>query len=258
MPEFQLLSKAQHADLKIRPRTSFIDVVDPILPLTMAELVHAFEFPLAFADVAGTTTLVALCGFQPGQNLYVAPDGKWLGNYVPAIIRQLPFAVLHDNEKDEQRVCIDVANPQINRLEGAALFEADGNPAPTLAATIEFLRALEQNRAQTSNAVALLKNYGLLAPWPIKLRDPSGKETNLDGLQQFIAEKLEALDEGAFGELRRTGALLAAYAQFLAQRRLQGLSALQNLQAQLRKAANPSGFVIAGDQSSPFGAELHF
>jgi hypothetical protein len=77
-------------------------------------------------------------------------------------------------------------------------------------------------------------------------------------LQQALPEKLDALDDTTIGELRRTGALLAAYAQFLAQRRLQGLSGLQNLQVQLRKTANPSGFQITGDESSPFGAELQF
>jgi hypothetical protein len=51
---------------------------------------------------------VALQGLENGKNLFVAPDGRWLGGYIPAALRGYPFKVLQDNSEPPRHfLCFD-------------------------------------------------------------------------------------------------------------------------------------------------------
>jgi hypothetical protein len=49
---------------------------------------------------------VAVQGLAPGQNLFVAPDGRWLAAYTPAAYRGYPFQLAHA-ENGQQVLCFD-------------------------------------------------------------------------------------------------------------------------------------------------------
>jgi hypothetical protein len=61
---------------------------DTVIPLVGAELSKAaLAMPIGFVKLDDGYQLVAITSLQRGQNLYVAPDGKWLGGYIPAALR---------------------------------------------------------------------------------------------------------------------------------------------------------------------------
>src|SRR5690554_4488223 len=69
-----------------------------VLPIAAAELSHAARaLPIAFISEGGKTVPVVILGLQPGQNYFVAPDGRWVGLYTPAALRGYPFRLGRTN-----------------------------------------------------------------------------------------------------------------------------------------------------------------
>ena len=65
---------------------------ETVIPLVGAELSKVVPvMPIGFVKQETGYQLVAITSLQPGQNLYVAPDGKWLGTYIPSALRGYPF-----------------------------------------------------------------------------------------------------------------------------------------------------------------------
>ena len=59
---------------------------DTVIPLVGAELSKTIStMPTGFIKQEAGYELVAINSLQPGMNLYVAPDGKWLGTYIPSV-----------------------------------------------------------------------------------------------------------------------------------------------------------------------------
>ena len=44
---------------------------------------------------------------MPEHNLFVGPDGHWLGGYVPASLRSYPFRVLGSEGSGQLALCVD-------------------------------------------------------------------------------------------------------------------------------------------------------
>ena len=63
------------------------------MPVVGTELGKAaLSMPLAFTENAGRYTLVALLSLTPGRNMFVAPDGRWLGALRPGLVSRLPVS----------------------------------------------------------------------------------------------------------------------------------------------------------------------
>ena len=50
--------------------------------------------PIAFIEQAGRFVPMAMMCPMPEHNLFVGPDGQWLGGYVPASLRSYPFRLV--------------------------------------------------------------------------------------------------------------------------------------------------------------------
>jgi len=73
-----------------------------ILPLVGTELAKAaLAFPIALIQQGKGFVPAAVLGLEPGKNLFVAPDGRWLGSYVPSALRGYPF-LLGNTEDGKQ------------------------------------------------------------------------------------------------------------------------------------------------------------
>ncbi len=96
MPELTVVSRERHAGKAWRHYTSYsFTADDAVLPLAASELVQAvMGMPVAFVQQDGRYVLMAVLSLTPGRNLFVAPDGRWLGEYVPMVLRGYPFRLL--------------------------------------------------------------------------------------------------------------------------------------------------------------------
>ena len=236
---YQAITYERHGEQRWqRPSSYAFAANDALVPLSAAELPKAvLSLPLAFIEQAGAFVPVAVLGLQPGSNLFVAPDGRWTGQYIPAAFRSYPFR-LASTDDGQQVLCIDedsalvTSGPDIShRPGGKCFFDNDGQPAPAVRDAFNFLNQIEQSRLATAAACAALHRHGLIRPWPITVKTDAG-EQQVAGLHQIDESALGQLPGDALHELAQAGALALAYCQLLSMQHLPALSALAHARAQ--------------------------
>jgi hypothetical protein len=55
---------------------------EALASIVLAEVIHVGSWmPVVFIEEAGRYVLMAMMSSMPGHNLFVGPDGEWLGGY---------------------------------------------------------------------------------------------------------------------------------------------------------------------------------
>ena len=179
-------------------------------------------------------TLSALLSVTPGQNLFVAPDGRWLGSYVPAGFRTYPFRLATPEGAERSILCVDqeyvvsVDDPS----PGTPFFATDGTPTAMTQQNLDYLTALERSNLATELAVSALAQAGVIKPWPLTIKSERGDRT-VNGISCIDEAALNALPNEDFLRLRATGALPLAYAQLLSMGQIAIFEHLVRMQTQL-------------------------
>lgn len=246
MPKYQAITKTDFANLRWKRYESYhFAALDAVASLVVQELPKAcMHLAIAFIPQGEHFTSVAVLGLQPGQNLFVAPDGRWLGGYTPAAYRGHPFALA--NTADGQQVlCVDADSGLIHdshiSSEGEAFFDEQGQPSQPVKDVMNFLQQVHANRAATEHICAALQAHGLIQPWPIAVKTEQGDKT-VQGLYRIDEAQLNSLSAEALYTLQQAGALPVAYAQLLSMQHLPTLGQLaqahEQAQAQASAQAN--------------------
>lgn len=204
------------------------------VPLVGAEFKKAAtQFPIAFLHDPDTNQYnpVALLGYQADQNLFVAPDGRWLGNYLPAYLRAYPFALAPHPETGETIICADLNSDllqhkkQTTAAKTLELFDDQNQPSLELQQMLDFLKQLAANHQTTQQACQRLQELDLFTPWqPTVIQET----TTLKGLYQINEAKLNEVSPEQLAELRTTGLLTFIYAQLLSTNHLDTLEKLHS------------------------------
>ena len=242
MATFVAVSKSAHADSAwLRAQNFGFSASMEMVSLLGEEIAFAMPtLPLAFrlqrdATGSGSYHLVALLSLVAGRNLLLNPDGSWLTEYVPALLRGYPFRLLPSTKAGEKAVAFDQESGLLtdaNTPGSQRFFDGNGEPAPPFRDVLDFLGKCEQSRAATQQAVDALAELNLIVPWNIVLKDDVGREQagvvkpfKIDGaaLQRLSAEQLAGL--------HGCGALMIAHAQLLSEPRIQNLGRLMQEQA---------------------------
>jgi len=241
MPNFVPITLAQHSARRWQRRASYAFAVrETVVSVVLSELPKAMmSLPIAFIKQAEEFVPVAVLGLQPGKNLFVAPDGRWLGGYIPALLRGYPFR-LASAKDGQQLLCIDDDCGLItDGPEGESFFTADGAPAPAVMEIMNFYIRIEEARALTVNACRMLAKHQILRPWVITINTAAGKQ-ELTGLFQIDEIALNSLSGDAFLELSQASALLVAYCQLLSVQHLPVLGKLAEARAKAFAPPTPA------------------
>ena len=225
-----------------------------VVPLVGAEFASAaVAMPIAFVQREGRYVPVAVTSPFQGRNLFVAPSGQWLGNYVPAALRTYPFRLGRGQGSSQVVLCIDEDSGwvvDVGATDGVArFFEEDGSPSAAARAIFGFLQQIEQNRAVTDMAMAGLAEAGVIQPWRLQVND-GNQRAEVKGLYCVDAAALAALDDETFLKLRKSSALTLAHAQLISMQTISIFPRLRALQQQLAQQARPLPSV-----SSLFGVD---
>lgn len=233
------LSPERHGARRWRRSASYAFAAErSVAPLAAAEMPRAaVAMPLGFLDNKGTFLPVAILGFAGGRNLYVAPDGRWLGLYVPAALRGHPFALV-PNSSGQLVLCVDEDSGLLGDAEGEPFFGDDGQASEPVSEVLRFLTRAAAAQRATRPVCAALQEHGLIVPWPIKVQGKAG-EIEVRGMFRIDESALNALSAGSFEEVRRAGALAVAYCQLLSMQHLPRLAELARLHAR-QTPAGPS------------------
>ncbi len=206
---------------------------------------------MAFIKQGETFILVGLMSLTPGQNMFVGPNGQWLGAYVPSAFRSYPFRLARAEGKDDLILCIDEDSGLISDKQGEPFFDESGELSQQVKDVLDFLSQIEQNRMATQQAVTALADAGLITEWNLKINDGE-QEKPITGLYIVDEAKLNSLDDAEFVKLRKTGSLPLGYAQLLSMANISVFDKLRQLHEQMDQQARTV------DTSSIFGDDDTF
>lgn len=218
-----------------------------VVPVVLEELPHVLPItPLAFVqqpEESGESgyQLVAVMSPAPQLNLFVAPDGRWLGGYVPAAFRAYPFRLIEVKADDTSHVlCFDEESGLLTQAgaPGSEPFFVDGSPTAVVEKIMQFLTAQQQGRALAQQAVALLAEHGVIEPWALNIKISEADTLPVAGLFRINEAALKALDGAALKALQEGNALSLAYAQLYSQQRLGNFDRLYQLRQQLLQSTS--------------------
>ena len=260
MTEFTAIAPESHAKKvwKNVPDYAFA-AADTVIPLTGAELSKAISaMPTGFIKQEVGYQLVGITSLQAGMNMYVAPDGKWLAEYIPAVLRAYPFRLAEHESPDKSILCINEASGRVveSTEDGNAFFDDQNQPTQGIKDILNLLSEVEANLAVTQRAVNALDDAGLITPWALQIQQ--GEEVvPVTGLFNVDEAALNKLDDDDFPALRKANGLAVAYAQLLSVNQLTVLEGLGELRGQIlaRQAANSeatnlTGFSLIEENSS--------
>jgi SapC len=193
------VSRERHGEQRVRPLVSFEFARGfHLASVMMHEFSRAQAFnPIVFIDDSrnGVYRPVALFGLEAGENLFIDPvTAQWQsGAYIPAIIRRYPFALATTDQSDRYAICVDEGSGHLDAHDGQAMFNADGSPSETLENVKRFLGELQGMEEAT------------------RVRDGEGAR-DIAGSYVVADERLDALDEATFLDLRTRRYLAPLYA----------------------------------------------
>lgn len=243
MPQFAPVSPERHAGKVWQRRSNFaFAAAEPLVTLAGVDLVQAaLTGPIAFVARDGSYAPVMVMSPTPGHNLFVGPDGQWLGGYTPADLQAYPFRMLPQAGTDQMMLCVDEGSGLVleaGALSGAERFFAeDGALSAALKAIVDFLTEVERSRVAVIQASALLAQAGVISPWNIKLKTGEAERT-AEGLFRIDEAALGALTDARFLALRP--ALPLVYAQLLSTAQLGVFQKLMTWRESLQKQVRPS------------------
>lgn len=229
-----------------------------LIPITAQELPYVSATMATAFSKSGDgseATLVAVASLTPGKNLYVHPNGRWLGGYVPANVRAHPFALVDHPSGTGMALCVDESSPCFIARDEEGLYQRllmdDGQLCEQTRAAAEFLGALKRSSEKTAGLIAELEQHALLSPLKIEV-DSGGSKKPVAGLLHVDERKLKQLPDESIAALCRSGALGMAYQQLSSEYRLAQLSKLYRLRDQAERRHAP---LDAVDLDSLFGEE---
>jgi hypothetical protein len=175
-----------------------------MVPVTRAEMgTLAQEYVLLFT--ADTPTVpVALLGVD-GKNSYVAGDGSWRADAVPARVKNFPFNAV---EVDDQiQVMCDRDAPQLAAADGEPLFTKGGAATPVLERVRLQAEEVRTGMAHAAVLAAQLDAAGLLTDAASVITAGDGMALSLAGFKVMNRDAVAALDDATKSRLMQNGAL---------------------------------------------------
>lgn len=251
MTKFVPLSRQQHGDKSWqRPQTYSFAAHETVVPIVGLELaMAATNMPLGFVKLGKEFQLVALLSCRPEHNLFTGPDGRWLGTYIPAMLRTYPFRMARQEGSDRMVLCVDEESGLVGDVGEEILFDEGGEPSKSVKDTLKFVEQLEKSRLSTDIAVKALTDAKLIVPWEIKVKQGE-QDVPVSGVFKVDEAKLNALPDVTILALRKANALPIAYAQIISMARLEVLGRLAEHYEKLAKSGEQGKFQPSSSEES--------
>lgn len=221
------VSEKTHGELRWRRPSNFIFAADELLcPTTIQEIKNLVRFfPITFFPSTDSYDLAIVLGFeQEFRNLFVAPDGRWVGEALPVAFSSYPFQLFPlendgSEEVDTKALCIadDSVESELSGDGAAPFFTAEGKLASLASAIFDKLTAHHKYLNITKIACEKLAQLELIIPWTptIPVLD---QDIKYSGLYSIDEKRLCELPGETLRELMECNALSLAYLQLISMR----------------------------------------
>lgn len=221
-----ILHRQTHGHLRLDRQNLRYDFVRGAVStsISAAELAAACgEFPCVMARSGPARwSLLAITGLEAGKNLFVGPQGEWLGSHLPSTLATWPFRLV-PQAAEPGRFLVAVHTPVLSADQGEPLFDASGNESPWLQEQLRLLSSVDASMNETSRQIELLEKAGVLQERTFQAVLADGRDVELNGFWAVDELKLGQLDAATVHELHTSGALVLATLHLLSLRRLRAL-----------------------------------
>jgi len=247
------VNRERHGSKKVRVTGSFAFASKfHVAYVTIHEFARASSiYPIVFLEDKDNDEFrpVAMMGLEAGENLFVDQEGNWSASYIPAIIRRYPFALTKAPDGERYVVCVDEGSDLLSDTDGAALFDAEGNPTQVIENVKRYLGELQQMDMMTQEMGKYLVQNNLLTP--LNMRVNAGNEVrSITGCYVVNEERLNNFSDAKFLELREKKYLPAIYAHLLSLPQIERLASLKK-PAGASEGAEPADGDAGADASGP-------
>lgn len=211
MPNPVLLNNIDHAAMRVIPTRGAAYGDNVMSALTWPDEFRTLQahYPIVFQQNGeGGYDALALFGFQPGENLFLAGD-TWDAAEIPLSIQRQPFLIGVDGE--ELMVHVDLDSPRLSREHGEPLFLPQGGNTEYTEHMASVLRAVHLGLQGARSFTAALREHNLLESFFLDITLDDGSDNRLAGFYTIHEERLAALDGAALERLHRAGHLQAIY-----------------------------------------------
>jgi hypothetical protein len=204
------LSPELHKSFKLRPEAQFeFARTSNTVPLTVPEFaLAARHYPILLLgdDLVPTAAL----GLEPGQNLFVSPEGAWeQTTYVPAYVRRHPFILLGT---DDERLTLGIDTDASSDKEGARpLFDASGKETDAINNAMDFCNQFHGAFMFTRDFSNALKAADIVTDCTLEIEPTPGQRMQLGSFKRVDEDKFKDLPEAAFLDWRQKNYLHAVY-----------------------------------------------
>ena len=187
-----------------------------IVPVNANEIVFAEKtYPIVFTEGDEPLPLAAL-GVIDDRNLFVDDQGQWEPDcFIPNYIRRYPFALANDQGSDRMALVVDTAFSGFVKGGERKLFD-DSETTDLGKQAVDSCRQYETDRQQTLAFGRILKENDLLSQQVAQFAVQEGAQQQPFAQYYAVDEnKLKALPDDKFLELRNNGALALIYAHLM-------------------------------------------
>lgn len=227
-----VLSNEKHAKLRVIESADYSQhKKEHLVRITVQDFfVLSSEFPLVFVKENGQDMFVpvAVMGLKEGKNLYCQTD-QWQAHVVPANFNNYPFRMVRIEEgSDQLALLVDEDSPRLSETDGIPLFNEEGEKTEYLEKKIEILLKNARLTAQTESICKILADKDLLMTKQLQLQHrPDSQRYNIDGIYTIDEEKLNALSDEDFLDLKKQGLIPLIYAHLCSLQQFRRVSEMQ-------------------------------
>jgi hypothetical protein len=208
------LSKDKHMTKKVKAVNSYSFARSIYMTFIGVHEFHRASsiYPIVFIENTETAMFqpIALLGLQPEKNLFVDKNGQWNASYIPAIIRQYPFAMVTGKEETRFTICLDEQSEFISEDEGEPLFNEDGEAGDVIENIKQYLSQLKQMEILTKEFCQILKERNMFAPLNMSISN-AGELKRITGGYMINEQRLNNIPDSEFLFLRKKNALPFIY-----------------------------------------------
>ena len=216
MAHHAILTADDHRHLRVDPATGAAsgDAVMSCLVVPSEFRRVQGDFPILFRLTPERDRFQALAmfGFEPGENLFLAGD-RWDARYRPLALQIQPFLIgAPAGGVGDRQIHINLDSPRIAvGEEGVRVFDEIGQATPYLEAIVGQLGELDAGWQANDGFFAALTRHELLEPLTLEVTLDDRSTNRLVGYHGINEERLHQLDAGALGDLHAGGHLLPIF-----------------------------------------------
>jgi len=244
----QPLTPELHGDLGLKKLDRPLDFAKPAhaVPINAFEFNFALKnFPIVFVN-AQPPMPVAVMGLEQGDNLFVTDEGTWReGAYIPAYIRRYPFILGANKDQTQMTLCIEAEAEVLGKEGDPKLFE-NNQPTEHLNQALEFCKSFHQHYVMTRQLAEELQKLDLFTTQQAAIKNQSGQQLNLGSYLAVDENKLNALTDEQFLELRKKNILPLIYLHLASLSNWGRLAELKGISPE-----HPQGNAAAGPSPVP-------